>query len=152
MPMPRQRRGEAFPQRIEHGPGVAACLEALNDAADRTDGFDQAPERAEQAEENQQAGHVARDIARFVEAGRDRIENAAHQLRGHRHAADAVAEDRGHRRQQDRRAVDCEAGIGKAETVDPGDFRIKPHHLTERQNDADRHNADDQRVQSRDWP
>ena len=50
-----ERRGEAFAQRVEHGAGVAADLEVLDDVADRADGLDQAPERAEQAEEDQQA-------------------------------------------------------------------------------------------------
>ena len=121
-----ERRGEALAQRVEHAAGIAAGLQPLDHAADRADGLDQAPEGAEQAEEHQKAGHVARDVARLVEAGGDRVENAAHQLRRHRHAADAAAEDRRHRRQQHRRPLDREAGIGEAEIVDPGDFRIKP--------------------------
>ena len=36
--------------------------------ADRLDGVEQAPERTEQAEEDQQAGHVARQVTCFVEA------------------------------------------------------------------------------------
>ena len=77
------------------------------------------------------------------------VENAAHQLRRHRHAADAAAEDRRHRRQQHRRAIDREAGIGEAEIIDPGDFRIEPHHLAHRQDDAETQHADDQRVEAR---
>ena len=123
MPMPQS--GAARPSRSESNmrAGVAAGFEALDHAADRAHGLDQAPEGAEQAEEHQQAGHVARDVARLVEAGGDRVENAAHQLRRHRHAADAAAEDRRHRRQQHRRPLDREAGIGEAEIVDPGDLR-----------------------------
>ena len=64
-----ERRGEAFLQGVEHGAGIAAEGETLDHPAHRADGFDQAPEGAEQAEENQQAGHVARDVARFVEPG-----------------------------------------------------------------------------------
>ena len=142
--------GAARPSRseFEHGAGVAAGFEPLDDIADRAYCLDQAPEGAEQAEEDQKSGHVARDIARLVEAGGDRIQNAAHQLRRHRHAADAAAEDRRHRRQQHRGAVDREAGIGEAEIIDPGDFRIKPQHLAQRENDADDQHADDQRVQA----
>ena len=101
---------------------------------------------------HQKAGHVAGDVTRLVEAGGDRVENAAHQLRRHGHAADATAEDCRHWRKQHWRPVDGEAGVGEAEIVDPGDLRIKPQHLPERQNDADRLDADDQRVQARDWP
>ena len=112
------------------------------------DGLDQAPERAEQAEEDEQAGQVARHVARLVEPGGDRIEDAAHDLRRDRHAADAVAEDRRHRRQQHRRPVDREAGIGEPEAVDPGDFGEQPDHLPERQQDADQQHADDQAVEA----
>ena len=58
------------------------------------------------------------------------------------------AEDRRHRREQHRRAIDREAGIGEAEIVDPGDFRIEPDHLPERQDDADQQHAEDQPVQA----
>ena len=143
-----ERRGEALAQRVEHAAGIAAGFQPLDHAADRTHGFDQAPERAEQAEEHQQPGHVAQDIARLVEAGGDRVENAAHQLRRHRHAADAAAEDRRHRRQQHRRPLDREAGIGEAEIIDPGDFRIEADHLARRQHDADQQDPDDQRVEA----
>ena len=93
-------------------------------------------------------GHVARHVARLVEAGRDRIEDAAHHLRGDRHAADAVAEQRRHRRQQHRRALDREAGIGEPEAVDPVDLGEQPDHLPEREQDADQQHADDQRVEA----
>ena len=46
-------------------------------APDRADGVDEAPERAEQAEEHQQAGEVAHDLAALVEARADRIEERA---------------------------------------------------------------------------
>ncbi len=142
--------GAARPSRseFEHGAGVAGRLQPLNDAADRADRLDQAPESAEQAEEDEQAGHVTRDVARLVEAGGDRVENATHHLRRDRHAAGARAEDRRHRRQQHRRPLDRETRIGETEIVDPGDFRIEPHHLAECQNDADEQNRDDQRVEA----
>src|SRR6185369_11078457 len=37
----RERRGKAVAQGVEHRTGITACLEALNDVADRTDGFDE---------------------------------------------------------------------------------------------------------------
>src|SRR6476620_5773220 len=40
----REGRGEAVAQRVEHRTGIAACLQTLNDVADRTNGFDEAPE------------------------------------------------------------------------------------------------------------
>jgi hypothetical protein len=56
-----------------------------------------------------------------------------------RHPAGAfAAEDRRHRRQQRRVPLDGKAGIGDAEVIDPGDFRIEPYHLAKRQDGADR--------------
>ena len=102
-PHAAQRRRQALLEGFEHRAGVAADLQALDHLADRADRLDQAPEGAEQAEENEQAGHVARHVAGFVEPVGDRIHHAAHGLRRHRHAADPVAQDRRHRRQQHRR-------------------------------------------------
>ena len=129
--------------------GVAADLQPLNDIADRADGFDQAPERAEQAEEDKQAGHVARDVARSrrgaiaIESVRLRMvcgEIAVRLPRSPRIAA-IGASSTGARSARD-------AGIGQAESVDPGDFRKQPQHLPERQHDADQQHADDQRIEA----
>jgi hypothetical protein len=144
-----KRRGESPAQRFEQRAGIPARLQVLDDVADRAHGLDQAPEGSQQAEEDEQPGHVARDVARLVEPGGDRVEDAAHQVRRHRHAAHAAAKDGGHRRQQHRRPVDRKAGIGKAEIVDPGDLRVKADHLAERQHDADRQHRQDQRIQAR---
>src|SRR5215467_5934298 len=92
-----ERRGESLLERLEYGAGIATGLEAVDHVADRAHGLDQAPKRAEQAEEHEQAGHVARRITRFIQAGGDRIEDAAHHLRRDRHAADAVTQQHGHR-------------------------------------------------------
>ena len=77
------------------------------------------------------------------------VEDAAHQLRRHRHAADPASENCGHRSQKYRRPIDCEARISEAEIVDPRDFRIEPQDLTQRQHNTDCFNAEDQRVQAR---
>ncbi len=144
-----ERRGQAFLQRVEQRAGVAADLQPVDHLADRADGFDQAPEGAEQAEEHQQAGHVAGDVAGLVEPGGDRIQQMPHGLLRDRHPPGALAaEDRRHRRQQRRVPLDRKAGIGDAEIVDPGDFRIEPDHLPERQDDADQQHRADQRVEA----
>ena len=117
-----ERRGQSPSfRRIEQGAGVAADLQSVDHLADRTDGLDQAPEGAEQAEKHQQARHVARDVAGLVEPGGDRIQQMPHGLLRDRHPPRALAaEDRGHRRQQLRPPLDREPGIGDAEIVDPG--------------------------------
>ena len=80
---PCRSSGAARPSRSESNtaPASPPTFRFWITLADRADGLDQAPERAEQAEEDQQAGHVARDVARLVEAGRDRIHQAAHRGR-----------------------------------------------------------------------
>ena len=100
-------------------------------------------------EEHQQAGHVAGDVARLVEPGGDGIQQMPHGLLRDRHPPGALAaEDRRHRRQQRRVPIDRKPGIGDAEIVDPGDFRIEPDHLAERQDDADQEHQADQRVEA----
>ncbi len=139
---------EAFLEGFEHLPGIAPDLEALEHPADRGDRLDQAPKSAEQAEEHQEARHITRQVARLVQAVGDRIHDAAHGLRRHGHAADAVAQDRGHRCEQDRRAFHRKAGIGQAEAVDPGDFGKQTYHLAEGEDDAGEQHQHDQGVQS----
>ncbi len=112
-------------------------------------GLDQAPEGAEEAEEDEQASHIAGHVAGLVEAGRDRVEDAAHHLLGDRHAPDAVAEDRRHRRQQHRRALDREPRIGEPEAVHPVHLREQAGDLPERKHDTDEERADDERIEAR---
>ena len=45
-------------------------------------------------------------------------------------------------------AVHRKAGIGDAERIHPGDFRREPHHLPEREHDADDQHAEDQPVEA----
>ena len=144
-----ERRGEPLAQGFENRSRIASGLQRFHHLADRADGLDQAPEGAEQAEEDQQAGQIARQVAGLVESRCDRIQDAAHHLGRDRHAAEPVAEQRRHRRQQDRRPLDRDAGIGQPEAVDPGDFGEQPQHLPERQQDADHQHAEDQAVQAR---
>ena len=117
MPMPLERRGQALAQRVEHRAGVAADLQILDHAADRADRLDQAPEGAEQAEEDQQAGHVARDVARLVEPRGDRIEDAAHGV--------ATRSTCG-RRGSPRIAAIGASSTGGRSTARPGSARRKP--------------------------
>ncbi len=107
------------------------------------------PEGAEQAEEDQKPGHVAQQVARLVEPGADRVENAAHGHLRNGHAADAVAEQRRHRRQQHRRLAHFEAGIGDAEAVHPLHFRREARDLAEGEDDADEQHAEDDAVEAR---
>ncbi|MHC2770869.1 hypothetical protein ACVIM7_000336 [Bradyrhizobium liaoningense] len=105
-------------------------------------------EGAEQAEEDEEAGHVARDVAGLVEARRDGIEQMPHRGLGDGHSPGALAaEDRRHRRQQLRVPGRCQAGVGDAEIVDPGDFGIEPDDLAEGQHDADEQHCPDQGIE-----
>ena len=124
-------------------------VERVDGLADRLDGFEQAPERAEQPEEHEQADHVAAGVARFIEARADRIHDRAHRGGRQRQRAGAVAQHGRHRREQHRLMRDGEAGIGDAEGVDPADFRIEPDHLAEGVEDAESQHADDQAVEPR---
>ena len=66
-----------------------------------------------------------------------------------RHPADAVAEQRRHRREQHRRPFDLDAGLGDAEGVDPADLREQAEHLPEGEHDADQQHRDDDAVEAR---
>ena len=103
----------------------------------------------EQAQKDQQADDIARDFALLVEAGAERIEDRPHRHRVELHAALAVAQHGGHRRQQARRRRNGEAGIGAAKFVHPAHFGVDAQHLAERIEDTDDEHADDQPVQSR---
>ena len=110
-------------------------------------GLEEAPECAEQAEEDEEADEVARHVAILVEAHLDRIEDRPHGLGRDRHPPDAVAEERRHRREQHRRALDLDAGLGDAEGVDPADLREEAEDLPEGEDDADQQHGDDDRVE-----
>ena len=80
--MPDKRRFEAGLQLLEDGGRLGrGDIERADGIADRGHRLEQAPEGAEQAEEDQKADQIARDIARFVEPGGQRIEQRAHRQR-----------------------------------------------------------------------
>ena len=142
-----ERRGEAGLHRVEHRGRFRPYFQRSDHPADRAHRFQEAPEGAEQAEEDQQAREVAQQVARFVEAGADRFQDAAHRRLGDRHASHAVAEQRRHRRQKDGGARDFEAGIGDTEAVHPRHLGQQAHHLPEGEDDADEQHAEDDAVQ-----
>ena len=118
-----QRRGEALLQLIEQHHALGAVgVERADGGADRSHGLKQAPEGAEQAEEHEQADEIARGLALLVEARGDRVEQRAHGAGRKRQMSGAVAQHGRHGREQDRRRVDGDAGIGDAETVDPANL------------------------------
>src|SRR5262249_56554580 len=117
---------------VEHRAAGSARLKRVNARADRANGLDEAPERAEQAEENEQAGHVAGYVAGLVKAGSDRIEDTAHQLRRHSHAPDAASKNCGHRCEKNRNSLDSKARGRKAEVIDPSEFRIHTQQVSRR--------------------
>jgi hypothetical protein len=82
--MPDERGLQARLQRIEHRQCIAAGGQPADDVADRADGLEQAPEGAEQAEEDHQADQVARQVALLFQAQVDRIEDRAHRRGGQR--------------------------------------------------------------------
>jgi hypothetical protein len=133
---------------LEDHPGIArGDVEVLDGVGDRRDGLEEAPEGAEQTEEDEQADEVARHVAILVEAHLDRIEDRAHRLRRDRHAADAVAEQRRHRREQHRRPLDLDAWLRHAEGVDPPNLGEQAQHLADGEHDADQEHRDDDAVE-----
>src|SRR5262245_51262131 len=58
-----ERSGKSALQILENRAGVPAHLQRLNNLADRTHGFEQPPEGAEQAEEDEEPGEIPGDVA-----------------------------------------------------------------------------------------
>ncbi len=76
----RKRGLQARLQRIQHIAGAARIgIERLDRAADGADGFKQAPEGAEQAQKDQKADQIAGNVAAFIKACCDGIQNGAHR-------------------------------------------------------------------------
>ena len=137
---------------VEHHHEVAlADRQAVDHLADRADGLEQAPEGAEQAEEDQQPDLVARDVARFVEARADAVEQVAHRHRRQHHPAAALllAERAGDRRQQAWCGLQREARLAGAERLDPAHLRLDAEGAAEHVDDADQQHREDQAVEQR---
>jgi hypothetical protein len=105
------------------------------------DGFDQAPERAEQAEKDQQAGEIAPRVARFVEAGGDGIEDGAQHQR--RNAAPLFGAEHGRQRREARRRLQSGAPA-RVMGVDPARLRNELQDLPQRQHDANQQHAENE--------
>ena len=133
VPMPCSGRARPGFQLLEQRVEVArADRHAGDHVRDRAHRLQQAPEGAEQAEEDHQPRHVARQFAALVEARGDAVEQAAHRRGREGEALLAVASAqfaRGqharHRRQQLGRG---QGGEARARVL-PG---LEPRHLGRR--------------------
>ena len=143
-----ERRLQALLQLVEQCGGLGRRhVQPLDGAADRLHGFEQAPEGAEQAEEDQEAHQIARHVARFVEAGGQRIEQRAHGD-GREHRVLAVLEQHRHGGEQLRR-LGRVFPAALAEAVDPVHFAEQAHHHAEGMEHAEQQRDDDHAVQHR---
>ncbi|HXE28852.1 MAG TPA: hypothetical protein VN656_10075 [Stellaceae bacterium] len=136
--------------RLQRAEGLRNVVGLHREAADhafhRLHGFEQAVERAEQAEEDEQADEIAIGLAALFEARADAVEQRPHRRGGKAHlAATPRREHRRHRCDEARRAH-VEIGRVRAapEALDPGDLWVEPQHLAEdvenpRQEDAQDH-------------
>jgi hypothetical protein len=147
-----QGRRQARLQIVEHDDHVVAGERQVgDDAADRSDGFQQAPERAEQAEKDQQPRLVAGDVTALVETRADAVEQIAHRQRIERRALATIllAERAGDRRQEPRWCGHREAGAGRAKRLDPRNLGAQHQDAAQSVGDPEQENADDQPVQRR---
>ena len=92
---PFERRFETAFEVVEDADHVLiGDREVADNVAHRRHGLEQTPERAEQAQEDQQADHVAREVAGLVEPRADAVEQAAQRDRRQGHAALPVRQHR----------------------------------------------------------
>jgi hypothetical protein len=115
---------------------------------DRVHGLDQAPERAEEAEKDQEACEVANELAALVEPGGDRIQKRAGGSERQRRPARRVS-DHGRHGGQQHGGPGERAAVGAADVVHPPDLAKQADHLPAREHDPHEENAADQRVQPR---
>ncbi len=147
----RHRRRQPGLELVEHHHEIAlADREAVDHLADRADRLEQAPEGAEQAEEDQKADLVARDVAPLVEPGADAVQQIADRHRrqhrsGPRRSCSPSA--LGDRRQQPRRRLQREARLAGAEGLDPADLRLDADDAPEDVDDADQQDPEDQAIE-----
>ena len=147
--MPAMRRGEAVLQIVEHDARRPRrrCID-LDHAADRADRLQQAPEGAEQAEKDQQADEIAGDLARFVEARADRIEDGA-QRRGSRSCRAAPSSPSIVAIGASSTGGGASAGSPPSQRIDPADFAETAGRPAGAPSTMPMHqHADDQRVEA----
>ncbi|WP_407943259.1 hypothetical protein [Mangrovicoccus ximenensis] len=78
-------------------------------------------EGAEEAQEDQKVAQIARDVARLVDAGGDRVEDRARRGRADLHPAAARPHQRGERGKEPRRPCQVNAGALGGKALDPAD-------------------------------
>ena len=145
-----ERTFDAALQLGEHRHGVARRrLQAVDGIGHGADRLQQAPERAEQAEEDQQADQIARQLAPLVEPRGDAVEQGAGRRRREAELVLAFAQHRCHRRQQvdpvGRRHWRIRLAVLKA--AQPAHFGPQQNDLAEDEEDADRKHAQNHRVE-----
>ena len=141
---------QVFLERAEHAGRVIADIERADDVGHRTNGDQQAPERAEQAEEDRQADQVTRNIARLIQPRLHAIEQGAHRMCGKRRAISrAIAEHACHRRQQACLALDRALRVGATEGFHPARFAGKHGHLAQVGDDAGDQHAEYHAIEER---
>ena len=133
----------------EQGGDVAAGVsrQGANCLRHAADGAQQTPERAEQTQEHHQADEVARDIAAFIQARADAVEDGAQGRGGKAEPAGAFAHHGRHRCQQARCRIVRGAELVALQPLDPVDFGIEPQHLPEDVAHADQQHDEDAAVE-----
>ena len=150
-----QRFGKAGFELLEQRIHIArANRHAGNDVTHRGDRQQQAPERAEQSEEDQQTDHVAGEFTLFIQTAGHRIEQRALRRGGEGEAfllqsGGAGGHHAGHRGEQLRRLQPGNAGAGFLEGFHPHHFGGQTHHLPQIPENADGQHRQDQRIQQR---
>jgi hypothetical protein len=151
-----ERTGEAGLELVEDAVDVApADAHALDHVRDRAHGLQQAPEGAEQAEEDHESGGVAGEFPAFVEPAADPVEQAAHGLRGEGDAAFAPGgfgpggEHAGHGREQLWRHEAGEALARALVIAHPGDLGLQPQDLSQVPDDAEQKDEEDEGIERR---
>ena len=144
-----ERRVQLRFQRLEHGNGIAADAQVSDDLADGTDGGEQTPEGAEQAQEDQEADQVARKVALLLEADLHAVEDGAGG-RGREVglAATAVGQHARHRGEQHRlQAGGSGSAVGLLELLDPQHLALQAPDLAQVDGDAHREHEEDHAVE-----
>ena len=133
---------------VEHRGRIRPGLHAVDDAADRMHGLQQAPKRAEQPQKHQKTDEIAVQLAAFVQAGADRVEDCAGRRGGKAARSGAGVQHGRHRREQNGRSY---AGVRSRadERIDPPYLAKQTEHLPVREQRADQKHQNDKPVQPR---